>query len=338
MYIFIMEFIQTINTYLQLFIESYGFYGVFIAMFIQAIIPVAIPSDAVIIAAVLLNINPILVIIASALGSTLGGLIGFTITRKGGKPVAMKFIGKKQIERFENWFERWGNYIIVFGRAAPFLSSDAIAYAAGLTKINVKTFVVLALIGGVLRVTLVHHFSFFINSFCHFIGRKNYDIDTSARDSWFMALFTFGEGYHNFHHKFQWDYRNGISWYSFDPSKWIIKFLSYFKITYGLREAPESSIIKAKIETINNKIKELLDNKIIAKSHYRNKIKNITTKAISNLKSLKDLEKKYQIMKAVSLSKRKKIWYKKKINLHKLQLKNSVSSLMLIFLNLKNIS
>ena len=190
------------------------------------------------------------------------------------------------------------------------------------------------LIGGVLRVTMVHHFTWFINSFCHFIGRKNYDINTSARDSWFMALFTFGEGYHNFHHKFQWDYRNGISWYSFDPSKWIIKFLSYFKITYGLREAPDSSIIKAKIETINNKIKELLDNKIIAKSHYRNKIKNITTKAISNLKSLKDLEKKYQIMKAVSLSKRKKIWYKKKINLHKLQLKNSVSSLMLIFLNL----
>ncbi|HIC83996.1 MAG TPA: hypothetical protein EYO93_01220 [Nitrososphaerales archaeon] len=159
MYIFIMEFIQTINTNLQLFIENYGFFGVFIAMFIQALIPVAIPSDVVIIAAVLLNINPILVIIASALGSTAGGLIGFTLTRKGGKPIAMKFIGKKQIERFENWFEKWGNYIIVFGRAAPFLSSDAIAFAAGLTKINIKTFIILALIGAVLRSIILVYLS-----------------------------------------------------------------------------------------------------------------------------------------------------------------------------------
>ena len=150
-YIFIIEFIQALNNSIQLYIENYGFFGVFIAMFLQAIIPVAIPSDAIIIAAVVLNINPILIISAAALGSTTGGLIGFMLTRKGGKPIATKFIGKKAIERFENWFERWGNYIIVFGRAAPFLSSDAIAYAAGLTKIKISTFIVLALIGAILR-------------------------------------------------------------------------------------------------------------------------------------------------------------------------------------------
>tara|TARA_Y100000590_G_scaffold287345_1_gene323506 strand:- start:11605 stop:12102 length:498 start_codon:yes stop_codon:yes gene_type:complete len=146
-----MEFIEIILNNIQLFIENYGFFGVFIAMFLQAIIPVAIPSDGIIIAAVLLNINPILIIIASSLGSTAGGTIGFSITRKGGKPIAIKFIGEKAIIRFENWFDRWGNYIIVFGRAAPFLSSDAIAYAAGLTKINIKTFIILALIGAILR-------------------------------------------------------------------------------------------------------------------------------------------------------------------------------------------
>ena len=117
----------------------------------QAIIPIAIPSDAVVIGAVVLGIDKISVIIASTLGSTIGGLIGFSITRKGGKPIAIKFIGKKWIERLENWFEKWGNFIIVFGRAMPFLSSDAIAYAAGLTKINIKLFIPLALIGALLR-------------------------------------------------------------------------------------------------------------------------------------------------------------------------------------------
>ena len=159
MYIFIMEFIQIINNSLQLFIENYGFYGVFIAMFLQALVPVAIPSDVIIVAAILLNVNPVLVIIASALGSTAGGSIGFMFTRKGGKPIAMRFIGKKQIERFENWFERWGNYIIVVGRAAPFLSSDAIAFASGLTKINFKTFIILALIGAVLRSIILVYLS-----------------------------------------------------------------------------------------------------------------------------------------------------------------------------------
>ena len=51
--IFIIKYIQTILDYIQIFVENYGVYGVFIAMFIQAIIPVAIPSDGIIIAAVL---------------------------------------------------------------------------------------------------------------------------------------------------------------------------------------------------------------------------------------------------------------------------------------------
>ena len=120
-------------------------------MILQSIIPIAIPSDAVVIGAVVLGIDNISVIIASTLGSTIGGIIGFSITRKGGKPLAIRFIGKKNIERLENWFEKWGNFIIVFGRAMPFLSSDAIAYAAGLTKINIKLFIPLALLGAFLR-------------------------------------------------------------------------------------------------------------------------------------------------------------------------------------------
>ena len=147
----ILELIQSIITSQNALIENYGFIGVFVAMILQSIIPIAIPSDAVVIGAVVLGIDNIAVIIASTLGSTIGGIIGFSITRKGGKPLAVRFIGRKNIERLENWFEKWGNFIIVFGRAMPFLSSDAIAYAAGLTKINIKLFIPLALLGAFLR-------------------------------------------------------------------------------------------------------------------------------------------------------------------------------------------
>ena len=63
-----------------------------------------------------------------------------------------------------------------------------------------------------------------------------------------MAFFTFGEGYHNFHHKFQWDYRNGVSWYAFDPGKWSIKALSWVGLTNEIRKVSEYNILQARLE------------------------------------------------------------------------------------------
>ena len=60
-----------------------------------------------------------------------------------------------------------------------------------------------------------------------------------------MRFFTFGEGYHNYHHIFEYDYRNGIRWYQFDPTKWLIKGLSLVGLTSNLRKVPEERIEKA---------------------------------------------------------------------------------------------
>src|SRR5207245_501194 len=64
------------------------------------------------------------------------------------------------------------------------------------------------LISGVAKVVVIQHCTFFINSACHTLGRRPYSTKCSARDSFLMALLTFGEGYHNYHHEFQHDYRN----------------------------------------------------------------------------------------------------------------------------------
>jgi stearoyl-CoA desaturase (Delta-9 desaturase) len=52
-----------------------------------------------------------------------------------------------------------------------------------------------------------------------------------------MALFTFGEGYHNYHHEFQHDYRNGVKPWQWDPTKWLIWSFSRIGLTSGLRRA-----------------------------------------------------------------------------------------------------
>lgn len=101
--------------------------------------------------------------------------------------------------------------------------------------------------GGFARVVVTHHCTFFINSVCHMWGQQPYSDKTSAKDNFIMAFFTYGEGFHNFHHRFEADYRNGIRWYHWDPTKWFIKMLSYFKLTSNLRKVRDLDILKARL-------------------------------------------------------------------------------------------
>ncbi len=103
------------------------------------------------------------------------------------------------------------------------------------------------ILAGFTRMVLNHHFTFCINSFCHMLGSQPYSDENSARDSWFMALFTYGEGYHNFHHKFPSDYRNGIRFFHWDPTKWLIRGMSWFGFTKGLRRVPRHRIVLARL-------------------------------------------------------------------------------------------
>jgi stearoyl-CoA desaturase (Delta-9 desaturase) len=101
------------------------------------------------------------------------------------------------------------------------------------------------LLAGVARVVGVQHCTFFINSLCHTVGSRPYSSRCSARDSWIMALLTFGEGYHNYHHEFQHDYRNGVKPWQWDPTKWTIWLLNKVGLAEGLRRVPDDKILAA---------------------------------------------------------------------------------------------
>jgi len=114
------------------------------------------------------------------------------------------------------------------------------------------------LLAGVARVTAVQHMTFFINSLCHTIGRQPYSDRCSARDSWIMAIFTFGEGYHNYHHEFQHDYRNGVKWWQWDPTKWSIWTLSKLGMVDGLRRVPEEKVLLSQLADTRRRLSEKL--------------------------------------------------------------------------------
>ncbi|WP_447970058.1 acyl-CoA desaturase [Nitrospira sp. M1] len=96
------------------------------------------------------------------------------------------------------------------------------------------------LLAGVARTFFVLNSTFFINSICHLWGNQPHGSSDSSRDSWIVSLLTFGEGYHNYHHMYQSDYRNGPQWYNFDPSKWLIWILSKLGFAHDLRRQSAS--------------------------------------------------------------------------------------------------
>tara|TARA_B100000035_G_C20711744_1_gene427310 strand:- start:113 stop:607 length:495 start_codon:yes stop_codon:yes gene_type:complete len=116
------------------------------------------------------------------------------------------------------------------------------------------------------------------------IGKQPYSTDHSARDSWIAAIFTMGEGYHNYHHEFAWDYRNGVKPWQLDPSKWIIWTLSKFGLTSDLKRVANERILLAETKEVSRIVKS----KISAFQTAHNKGSEIMEQAVSNLEKLGD--------------------------------------------------
>jgi len=162
---------------------------------------------------------------------------------KEGNPIDPKFISDLKDRRMLIFQDRWYGWLVF--------------------AVNMLAVVVLALITGdwfgafvigfLARTFIVHHCTWFINSLAHMWGSKPYSSEHSAVNNFILAVLTLGEGYHNYHHTFAGDYRNGVRWYQFDPPKYLIWGLSKMGLAWDLKRT-DPLMIKKKLVQADHKL------------------------------------------------------------------------------------
>jgi stearoyl-CoA desaturase (delta-9 desaturase) len=160
------------------------------------------------------------------------------------------------------------------------------------------------LIGGALRMCANHHFTFAINSVCHYFGKKNYSDRQSARDNWLTAFLTLGEGFHNFHHQFPLDYRNGIRFFHFDPTKWVIYSLSWLGLTKDLKYVGEHRIVHYRLQMQEQQLLDkLLQPHNSNETQIKQMVEPVRNKINQILATMDSLEREYLQLKQQKIDK-----------------------------------
>lgn len=154
------------------------------------------------------------------------------------------------------------------------------------------------------RLFVLHHFTWFINSLAHTWGDKPFCTEQTAVDNYLISLVTFGEGYHNYHHTYANDYRNGIRWYHFDPTKWTIWMLHKLGLATGLKRMDAYTIKKRMVL----ERKDLLLDKItnlwyVKKDELEKSVQDVSERILTQISEFKQLVDAYNKAKKEKLEK-----------------------------------
>jgi stearoyl-CoA desaturase (delta-9 desaturase) len=127
------------------------------------------------------------------------------------------------------------------------LASLAIPFLLGLAIKGNFTGALLTLVwGGLLRIFLLHHATFSINSICHFFGRRRFATHDESTNVGWLSLLTFGESWHNNHHAFPTSAFHGLSRREFDPGGLFIRGLERLGLAWEVvRISPDRQLKKA---------------------------------------------------------------------------------------------
>ena len=181
-----------------------------------------------------------------------------------------KDLASKKLLQFQHKY--YGLCSTVVGFGVPWLVGE-------LCGVGIGGFI----FGGVLRVVLTQHTTFMVNSVAHTFGTQPYSQEHTARDSFLLAVLTFGEGYHNYHHEFQSDYRCAVKWYQWDPSKWTISTLSFVGLAKKLKRFSRYDVAIVKVRQESNFL--------IMKGHVDEKLQNLR-------QGIEDAQKRAKFMMA----------------------------------------
>lgn len=93
--------------------------------------------------------------------------------------------------------------------------------------------------GFFISTVILYHCTFFINTLCHIVGTRRFETSDSSRNSFWLALVTLGEGWHNNHHRYPGSERQGFYWWEIDFSHYFLKWLSWLGIVWNLKIPPQ---------------------------------------------------------------------------------------------------
>jgi stearoyl-CoA desaturase (delta-9 desaturase) len=128
-----------------------------------------------------------------------------------------RFTGDLRQDPFYRWLDRWFLLLqLPLGLALWFYGERAGVHGGGLG---------LVLWAIPLRLVLVYHVTWLVNSATHAFGYRNFNSPDLSRNCWWVALLSFGEGWHNNHHAFPHSARHGLRWFEFDITWQHIRLL-----------------------------------------------------------------------------------------------------------------
>lgn len=89
--------------------------------------------------------------------------------------------------------------------------------------------------GGLVRIFLVHHVTWSVNSACHLWGRRPYQSQDESRNNLLFGILALGEGWHNTHHAFPTSARHGLRWWQLDISYWVIRAMEVMRLAWNVK-------------------------------------------------------------------------------------------------------
>jgi stearoyl-CoA desaturase (Delta-9 desaturase) len=153
---------------------------------------------------------------------------------------AKDLVADRDLEFISRTFPLW----VVAGLAVPFGLGYALSgsLVGGLTGL---------LWGGAVRIFLLHHVTFSINSLCHYFGRRPFSTGDQSRNLAWLAPLAFGEAWHNNHHAFPTSARHGLRAWQLDPGAWLIAGLERCHLAWGvIRISPDRQRAKREARSV----------------------------------------------------------------------------------------
>jgi stearoyl-CoA desaturase (delta-9 desaturase) len=163
----------------------------------------------------------------------------FIHTQRGARDrYAPDLIADPAIRFIDRTFVLW----VALGLAVPFGLGVAIGGSVGMGLTAL-------LWGGAIRIFLLHHVTYSINSLCHFFGRRRFDTADESRNLAWLAPLSMGEAWHNNHHAFPTSAEHGLRWWEFDISALVIRGLEKTGLAWDVvrvgKERQEQKLVQA---------------------------------------------------------------------------------------------